>query len=114
MILKSAITGNPVEIPEISRASRPGPTTRAGESPTTQAGEAEPSPLLYRCFPDSQATFSAFCSEEDLQPMIFPLLRIAALTPPDPCQYEFVLALVYRVITKLSSYLIPTRLLGLR
>src|SRR5689334_13734682 len=82
MILKNAITGNPVEIP------------------------------VRRCFPDSQATFSAADTEEDSQPMIFPLLRIPAPTPPDPCQYEFVLALVYRVITKLSSHLIPTRIIA--
>src|SRR5258708_2092266 len=35
-----------------------------------------------------------FYSEEDLQPLIFPLLRITAPTPPAQCQYEFVSSLV--------------------
>lgn len=71
MILKNAITGYPVEIP------------------------------VRRCFPDSQATFSAADSEEDLQPMIFPLLQIATLTPPDPCQYEFCVGISLSIDNKI-------------
>jgi len=31
------------------------------------------------------------CAEEDFQPLIFPLLRFGAYTPPDPrqCKYMF-------------------------
>ncbi len=54
-------------------------------------------------FLDSQATFSVSTTGEDSQPIDLPSLSGYAPTPPDHCQYEFVLFLVYRVCRQMSS-----------